>query len=297
MQQTLGLSADSYINMLRFYRTIHHSQLGHLCKRLPGTLCRRQLSSLVPPNENADGKKDDDTLTLLYQRDDERNALPKTSFLVSSLNSMYWVWYVADFVPAVNASPVENFHIDPIYGYGGLGLSILIQTAFTLYPLSLVSKIALSPTISNSDSGDGKKASATPQEILVWKHTLPLLRTSSKPLVFPVGSISLDRTSENTRVILEDLGGNIGNFEGFLGLKKVKETKQSSLASYFPLLVDIRKPSEVCDSESMIQVLLSGGNNRHNHKGTKKQRSAEDPDKKFYPKKYQKKKRHRGKKY
>ena len=285
--------------MLRFFRTIHHNQLGHLCKRLPGTLYRRQLSSLVPPNENADGKTDDGNLTLLYQRDEERNALPKTSFLVSSLNSMYWVWYVADFVPVVNASSVESFHIDPIYGYGGLGLSILIQTAFTLYPLSLVSKIALSPTISNTDSGDGKKTSAPPQEIRVWKHTLPLLRTSSKPLVFPVGSISLDRTSENTRIILEDLGGNIGNFEGFLGLKKVKETKQTSLASYFPLLVDIRKPSEVCDSESMVQILLSGGNNRHSHKATKKQRSAKESHKqgKFHPKKYQKKKRHRGKKY
>ena len=217
---------------------------------------------------------------------------------------MYWVWYVTDFVPAVNASPIESFHIDPIYGFGGLGLSLLIQTAFTLYPLSLVSKIAYrnSDSRSKSDSGDGrgKNISSSPQEILVWKHTLPLLQPSSKPLVFPVGGISLDRTSENTRIILEDLGGNIENFEGFLGLKKVsKETKESSLTAYFPLLVDIRKPSEVCDSESMIQVLLSGGTKIHNKKGSSKRQSTEESSQgKFYQKrpKYHKKKRHRGKK-
>ncbi len=292
--------------MLRSCLNSNHSRLVHICKRFPGTLYRRELSSHVPANTSDDAngnKKDDDNLTLLYQRDLERNALPRTSFLVSSLNSMYWIWYVIDFVPAVNASPIESFHIDPVYGFGGLGLSLLIQTAFTLYPLSLVSKIAHrnSDSETNSDSGDGRgKIISSPQEILVWKHTLPLLKPSSKPLVFPVGGISLDRTSENTRIILEDLGGNIRNFEGFLGLKKVsKENKASSLTAYFPLLVDIRKPSEVCDSESMIQVLLSGGAKTHNKKGSQKRQSAEESSQgKFHQKrpKYNKKKRHRGKK-
>lgn len=290
--------------MIRIFHSIHHNQFRNVCKRLPRNVSR-QFSSLVPSNNDADKQEDNDNLRLLYQRDQERNRLPRTSFLVSSLNSIYWIWYVVDFVPAVNASPIDSFHIDPIYGFGGLGLSILIQSAFTLYPLSLVSKIAYRTPASNSvpklDDGRGKKNSTMPQQqdILVWKHTLPLLRTSSEPLIFPAGGVGLDKTAENTRMILEDLGGNIGKFEGFLGLKKVPGRKMknggSSLTSNLPLLVDIRKSSEVCDSESMLHILLSGGN--------RKRRSAEERDEQYQKKfhhqlpKYRKKKRNRGKKH
>jgi hypothetical protein len=248
--------------------------------------------------------------------------LPKSAFLVSSLNSIYWIWYVVDFVPALNASPIENFHVDPIYGFGGLGLSILIQSAFTLYPLSLVSKIAYrAPPTANhfgSNSSDDrltkkqKKKNNTAlqkqQEILVWKHTLPLLQTSSKPLIFPVGGITMDKTSETTRTILEDLGGNIGKFEGHLGLKKVPNknvknddgSSSSSFVAKFPLVVDIRNPSEVYDSELMLHSLLSRRIKQYNDKGTERIRSADQSEKdrnRFHQQKskYQKKKRHRGK--
>jgi len=267
-------------------------------------------------NSNTKNSKSNDVVMhMLYRRDASRNALPKASFLVSSLNSAYWLWYVFDFIPAVNASPIEELHADPIYGFGGLGLSLLIQSAFTLYPLSLVSKIGCrvsrgtSPLTSTATSNlcgvntrttsgrgrergrgrgqnQGKKNQngTTPQtttqeqrDIVVWKHTLPFLHTSSKPLIIPVGGITMDKTSDDTRKILEELGGDVGKFEGHLGLTRISEkerkTKPSNsnsninsnininsggLTINFPLLVEIRSPSEVCNSEMMLQTLLSG---------------------------------------
>ena len=303
----------------------HHNRFRIFCKRLPRTLTTQQHQPTTPTTKDHADKKgndDDSVTTLLYQRDSKRNLLPKSAFLVSSLNSIYWVWYVVDFVPALNASPIENFHVDPIYGFGGLGLSILIQSAFTLYPLSLVSKISYrAPPTANhfsSNSSDDRRtkkkknsiALQKQQEILVWKHTLPLLQTSSKPLIFPVGGITMDKTSETTRTILEDLGGNIGKFEGHLGLKKVSNknmkngdgsSSSSSIVAKFPLVVDIRNPSEVHDSELMLHSLLSRRIKHYNDKGTERSRSMEQSDTKdrnrFHQQrsKYQKKKRHRGK--
>ena len=261
----------------------HYNQFRTVRKRLP-TIISQQLSSVAPTKHNADKKDNDDNITLLYQRDPNRNALPRASFLVSSLNSIYWVWYVFDFVPAVNTSPIDDLHIDPIYGFGGLGLSILIQSAFTLYPLSLVSKIAyktLPSTLtmnSNSKSASTQKTknstSQKQQEILVWKHTLPFLQTSLNPLTIPLGGITMDKTSDDTRKILEELGGDLGKFEGHLGLNRVsdKENKNGSSSSNsytinFPLLVEIRNPSEVYNSELMMQVLLSGRFKYHHKKG------------------------------
>ena len=303
--------------MIRSFCSAKHNRLTNVYRRLPITLSRK-LSSGVPSKERADRKEEDDSVRLLYKRDEERNALPKTSFVVSSLNSIYWIWYVLDFVPAINASPIESFHVDPKYAYGGLGLSILIQSAFSLYPMSLVSKIGYRTSTTPEKSQVGHGTNSTPpneEEILVWKHTLPFMRTSSKPLVFPVGGIGLDKTSENTRIILEEHGGDIAKFEGFLGLQKVsgKETKSggtstssssssSSFAANLPLLVDIRNPSEVCDSESMLRMLLAGGSKQHtNSRGSQKKRSAEKGNEQHQTKfhhrpKYQKKKRNRGKK-
>lgn len=254
----------------------HCNQFRIVRKRLP-TIISQQLSSLAPTKDNNTDKKDnDDNTTLLYQRNSNRNALPRASFLVSSLNSIYWVWYVIDFVPAVNASPIEDLHIDPIFGFGGLGLSILIQSAFTLYPLSLVSKIAhrASPSTSSlklnsaSTQKTKKSDSQKEQEILVWKHTLPFLQTSLKPLTIPLGKITMDKASDDTRKILEDLGGDLGKYEGHLGLNRVsdKENKNSYTIN-FPLLVEIRNSSEVYNSELMLQVLLSGKFKYHHKKG------------------------------
>lgn len=310
--------------MLRLYCS-NFNRLSRVCRRLQRTSSRK-LSSVVPSNDQSHAgrkeKENDVHDVLIYERDPTRNAPTTASFFASSLNSIYWVWYVVDFIPAVNASPLESFHINPLYGFGGLGLSLLIQSAVALYPLSLVSKITYrtsAPSVlSDSDDKPKQKNSTLQQkqdEILVWKHTLPLLRTSSKPIVFPVGGFALDKTSEKTRIILEELGGDVGKFEGHLFLKKVPQKERihddssgsssgggGGITANFPLIVDIRNSAEIYDSELMLHMLLLGGNKHYsNNKPTERRTYVEERDTKHRNKfhqqrsKYKKRNRRKGK--
>ena len=229
-------------------------------------------------------KKDDDendndcnNISILYQRDTNRDIMPRASFFVSSLNSIYWVWYVADFIPAVNASPIDDLHINSYYGLGGLGLSLFIQAAFTLYPNSLISKIAYKSSSPVSTSSNNNNNNNTPQqrqqqqqqqgdEILVWKNTLPLVRPSSTPLRYPLGKITMDKASDNVHKILKELGGDMKKFQGHLSLNRDDNDNSNSSSSSlntiykmmtnWPLLIEIKEPSEVYDSQKMLEVLL-----------------------------------------
>lgn len=240
------------------------------------------------------------TTTILYARDpgkdQDRNTLPKISFAVSSLNSLYWCWYVLDFVPAINNTPIglvdEFTGINPLYGYGGLGLSVVIQTAFTVYPVSLVSKIAYrQPTPPTTNTQNPKKKSNTDPnndqgDVLVWKHTLPFMKPSSTPLVFPIGTIALAGSDSVTTTILDTLHGRIEQYEGFLALQKLKKTPEGGpspahsqnentttrsvttivnmvmstvrdLRRNFPvLLIDIRSPHDVPDPTLLLHTLV-----------------------------------------
>lgn len=182
-----------------------------------------------------------ESVILLYQRDPERNSLPRSAFLFSSLNSLYWIWYVFDFVPAVNSSPVPELHVDPAFGFAGLGLSVLMQSMFTLYPLSLVSKMAYDPVT---------------QHVWLWKHSLPWVRPSPKALPpIPLGDITMDKTSSDTKKILTDLGGDVQKYQGHLGL--------SVANSYIPFLVEIRAPHEVHNSQLFLEALLDPQRLKH----------------------------------
>ena len=247
--------------MSRLCCTSNYNRFRKVSNKLLLT-CNRQLSSRVPANENTNKEGKNDSFTLLYKRNPDRNVFAKASLLISSLNTTYWIWYIVDFVPTVN-STIGNIY--PVWSYGCLGVSIFIQSAFTIYPLSLVSKISYRSTTSSNAAdrlSNKDNASQIRPELLVWRHTLPFLRISSKPLIFPVGSLAIDMNSKTTHTILEDLDGNIGNFEGHLALKRVSDEKtggedsSSSITMKLPLIVDIQNQSEVYDSELMLYNLL-----------------------------------------
>jgi hypothetical protein len=290
-------------------------------------------SSIDNSQEKEQKKKDDDensndcNTSILYQRDPNRDIMPRASFFVSSLNSIYWVWYVADFIPAVNASPIDDLHINNYYGLGGLGLSLFIQAAFTLYPNSLISKIAYkssSPvsTLNNNNNNTPQQRQQQQQqqqgdEILVWKNTLPLVRPSSTPIRFPLGKITMDKASDNTHKILKELGGDMKKFQGHLSLKRDDDDDDDSsdnsssssmniiykMMTNWPLLVEIKEPSEVYDSQKMLEVLLSSSgrglksqvneSNRIDHRSTSTSNAKFSQRKKM---KHQQKKQGRKKK-
>jgi hypothetical protein len=185
-------------------------------------------------------QENEESIFLLYQRNPERNGLPRSAFLVSSLNSLYWIWYVFDFVPAVNSSPIPELHMDPAYGFFGLGLSVMIHSVFTLYPLSLVSKLDYDPVM---------------QRVRLWRHSLPWVRPSKIPTPIPLGDITMDKASSDTTKILTDLAGDVHKYQGHLGVTVGK--------GILPFLVEIRQPEEIYNSQLFLEVLLDPQRLKH----------------------------------
>ena len=186
---------------------------------------RRKLSSL-------EAKEDD--YMVLYQRNSDRNIAPRAVFGVSLFNTIYWTWYSLDFIPAVNASPIEGLHIDPAVGVAGVALGILINSVALLYPMTLTSKLAFSPTANMYK---------------VWKHDLPFITPSKQPTEYLLGGLSLDHSSSDVKKILTTYDGDLRQFSGHLGIV-IKGKK-------IPMLVEIRDKEELLRPKLMLQALVN----------------------------------------
>jgi hypothetical protein len=148
-------------------------------------------SSSASPGDGDDANST--TVVSLYERNPDRNRIPQAAFLgVSLVNTMYWLWYALDFIPAVNASPSPELHIDPAVGAAGVALGALINSVIILYPAMTISKVTYQPST---------------QAFQLYKHSLlPLIRPSIRtPITSPLGSITMDRTSSDTTRILDEL--------------------------------------------------------------------------------------------
>jgi len=183
----------------------------------------------------------DDQLILLYRREESRNMIPRSLFLFSTFNTSYWVWYVTDFVPAISAAELQ---VDASWGYVGLGIGLVSNLVVGLYGTSLVSTISYDPKHNN---------------LLVSKHTLPLLRGSAKAKKYKVGDLMIESSSNDKMKIFEH---GIENFQGHLSLKSVLATSGRRYINYSPLLLEIRQPSEINTNPNlMTDLLLLQGNN------------------------------------
>lgn len=80
---------------------------------------------------------------LIYQRDPKRTLFPRSLLAGSILHSSYWTWYILDFVPALNNSPIEALHVDPTISYCGFVISVLMLGGSVLYPRYLVGEVSL----------------------------------------------------------------------------------------------------------------------------------------------------------
>lgn len=181
-------------------------------------------SKYAPSNND-----DDDDFILLYHRDSERNKLPQAAFAFSILNSTYWLWYTLDFIPAVNASPL-GVQVSPMIGVGGVAFGFLINFVTGLYPSTLVSKLGYAPK---------------DRQVHVWKHNLfPFITASKEAKVYPLGTLRLSTSSEDTQSLLQDSF----NYSGHLGLQAKDER--------LPLLLEVRKRFELKDPELLLQVML-----------------------------------------
>ena len=173
----------------------------------------------------------DDQAILLYERDESRNVIPRSLFLFSTINTGYWVWYVIDFVPAISAAELQ---VDASWGYVGLGIGMVSNFVVGLYGTSLVSKILYDAKANN---------------LFVYKHTLPLLRSSAKPMTYNVGDLMIESSPKDKMMILDR---GIENFQGHLSLKSVRSSGRFNS----PLLLEIRHAQEVSMNPSLLESIL-----------------------------------------
>mmetsp|Transcript_21594 Transcript_21594/g.60116 ORF Transcript_21594/g.60116 Transcript_21594/m.60116 type:complete len:220 (+) Transcript_21594:305-964(+) len=168
----------------------------------------------------------------MYERNAERNMIPRIATGISYFITAYWTWYVTDFVPAVNASPIEDLHIDPTIGYLGMGLGLMTNIVATLYPIQTISKISMPVTSSQP-------------YFRVHMHTFPFIQPSAKFVDYPLGKLYLDTKSGDTKTILNQFKGDISQFRGHLGI--------SIADHYVPILMEIRDANELTSSKQRNQ--------------------------------------------
>jgi hypothetical protein len=204
----------------------------------PGRELVRVKAHYFSSSSDANSTKDSESkkYRILYERNAERNTIPRAALGVSVFNTTYWTWYVWDFIPAVNASPIETLHINPTIGLFGVALGLMINSVTMLYPMMLVSKVAFSP----ADGG----------RLKVWKHDLPLIRPSSITYSeHELGDIFIDSSSGDARKIVNALDGDLTRFRGHLGISVIDKK--------LPLLLEIRDEAEVKASNLLFQTLMN----------------------------------------
>ena len=166
---------------------------------------------------------------LLYQRANNRAAFPRAVLALSTFNSVYWFWYTLDFIPAVNQSPIDDFHVEPTFGYLGIALSLTLQTATLLYPQYLVSKLEY----------DEKT-----QDLTIYHHDVPTIFPSALSFTYPLGKLTLDAGSADAKKLVDTQDLYRGSLALMVG------------GSRLPQMVDIQD-GELKDSMRFIQILVT----------------------------------------
>jgi hypothetical protein len=133
--------------------------------------------------------KDDSSIVVLYQRAKNRAMIMRTTLFMSTFNSVYWVWYNVDFIPAINASRVEALHVDPVFGLLGAAVSLLLQAATLAYPRHLMSKLEYNETT---------------QDLTVYMHDIPTTFQSTIGHSYPLGSLTLGIASKSAKELVEE---------------------------------------------------------------------------------------------
>lgn len=190
-------------------------------------------SQPVSKKQQKDSKDNNkESIQWLYKRTPNDMTKPRVILGVASFHTIYWSWYCLDFMPAVNASPIENLHIDPVVGYVGMFFSIFVNLGALLYPKSLVSGIGIR---------DG--------ELCVFTHSTPIMSEAKEGVVYEIGDVKMDPSTQETKKIVETLGGDFGAYRGFVALKADRRR--------LPYLLQIQDSTEVMDSWMLLQVLVN----------------------------------------
>jgi len=147
-------------------------------------------STSTTTTTTAASTEEEPEVVLFERKTNPSMRLMRSGLALSTFHTGYWIWYITDFVPMVNQAGMQELHIDPAVGYGGLFFALILNAAFAVYPKRLVSKLSYRPQS---------------QKIVVYTHRLPIVRPDPYPSAsFPVGGGGGDTktntaTKENTQ--------------------------------------------------------------------------------------------------
>jgi len=204
-------------------------------------------SSSTPSKDTGHSKS-----RLLYQRDPERLLFPRYLVGFNMFHSVYWVWYVVDFVPAVAAKGA--FEVNELVGSVGLGLALIMLGGSCLYPRFLVGEI------SRTQKGNGT---------IVKCYTLPFVRleTNESATVYPRGKLRIENETAR-ETILKDGKKSLWDVDRHLGIE--------AEGSRFPLLI-APLPEEVVRETELASILLeTDGIDKQRIKKVKKEKRGND---------------------
>jgi hypothetical protein len=156
--------------------------------RLGGSLSQRSFSG---------AKEDEDKSSvnhvILYERNPQAIIAPRFGLAVAYCHTLYWVWYTLDFVPTVNASPIIEFHVNPMLGKVCCVVALAINIAGAVFVPQQVSKITYS------------KAPRDDSPVHVYYHTLPFMVASTRPIKYGLGEVALNTTSDQVNQLVDVL--------------------------------------------------------------------------------------------
>ncbi|KAL7524627.1 hypothetical protein ACHAWF_001028 [Thalassiosira exigua] len=275
-----------------------------------GKIQGRIVGAILPPKRTyaSSHKSEQDKerkWTLLYHRNPSKSTAPRTMLGVSTFNFSYWVWYVLDFTPSVNASAqakaalgqidpetLEMLLINPSVGYVGLGVASAIWLGAYLYTKQLVS--AIWAPKNPPKRGESRLAVSTLKLPLVTQPKIlgrtvynpdsnnfvhvelvefaeSELKSESSVEIFEPGEIKFAEEKRINDVIVK-FDGEFSRLKGHIALKKEDgsdETVPLRTLLQQKYLLDINSPEEVMPNASptLLRTLVL---NEHHMKETRR---------------------------
>lgn len=210
--------------------------------------------------------------------------VPRGLLALTTVHTSYWLWYVLDFTPSLNAAAakknevlaataavgdgaaagVEAFAgIDPTVGYLGLGMAIMMSLGSAAFPKYLVSEIR------KADNG----------ALRVGVHSLPFCtpQTGTQAEVYPPAGVTIDSTNDASAIFTRN-NGDLTKSRGFLALRA--EGKKVNLLLNINGEDTMNRPDELLDYILPSEMKTAGGTNISTTSGRKKRRKPLDPRKK-----------------
>lgn len=194
----------------------------HLRQNRRGMVHRCVSATTAVRTRGSVGADDEETEEVLYQNHEPRLQLMRSCLAVSSLHTVYWLWYSLDFVPTVNQSPLPDLHIDPMVPLAGLAAATILQAAAALYPKRLVHKLTYRPGT---------------QQLVLYNYTLPFVRPAPVGKAMPPEQLPLDTSL---------LDVDLFSFKGHLAIG----------ASWPPYLMHVQKTQDIDDPTRLWQALV-----------------------------------------